>query len=290
MRGIFSLVKASLSDAELQAFDKIVHYLGTLDPESSIADQVANSIYDILVSQYKIELSSRDFKRMVTDQTSSIYKELVKKGQGVPARTSFALPDARAMKYLDESSLTFLDKYVTSPELEARVKSYIKKAYLEEGKAIGNNPKAIDAFLKVFKGDLNVSKDAVRNIIDTTVSRARVFGQVNGLRAAAAKTYTIAGPDDNVTCSFCEEMLGRTFTVASAVSRQDSLISAGPANVNDVSPFLKGNMSLEEVQDSTDEELEAAGFALPPYHGSCRHRLVVDSFYGDDEEVPYDVE
>lgn len=261
-----------------------------IDPQSATADAVADAIYGILVSQYKTKISSRDFKRMVTDQTSSIYKALVKEGKSVPARVDFGLPDARAMKYLDESSLTFLNKYVTSTELEARVKKYISKAYLEEGTAIGDNPKAIDAFLKVFKSDLNASKDQVRNIIDTTVSRARVFGQVNGLRAAAAKTYVIAGPDDNKTCAFCQDMLGRTFTVLSAVTRQDEMIGAGPANVNDVSPFLKGSMSLADVQDSTDEELEAAGFALPPYHGSCRHRVVVGDFYGDDETVPYTVE
>jgi hypothetical protein len=226
---------------------------------------------------------------MIKDETSAIYQALVKEGKGIPARSSFTLPDARAMKYLDESSLTFLDKYVSSPALEAKLKAYIKKAYLEEGTAIGNNPKAIEAFLKVFKGELDASKDQVRNIIDTTVSRARVFGQVNGLRVARAKTFIIAGPLDNVTCSFCQDMVGRTFTVAAAVARQDGMIAAGPANVNDVSPFLKGNMPLNEVQDATDEELEAAGFALPPYHGSCRHRLVVGEFYGDDEDVPYDV-
>lgn len=291
MRGFFNLVNLNLSDAEAQAFDRIIHYMASINPDAVEADEVADAMYGFLVQAYNLKMESKDFKRLIREQTSDIYTAMVKTGgAGIPARINFALPDSRAMQWLDESALTFLTKYVNSPELERRVKDYIKKAYLEEGQAIGNNPKAVDAFFQTFKGDLNASKAKVRTIIDTTVSRSRVFGQVNGLRVARAKTFVIAGPDDDKTCSVCREMVGRTFTVESAVSRQDQMIQAGAAAVNDVSPFLKGNMSVDEIANSTDEELEAAGFALPPYHGSCRHRLVVGDFFGDDEELPYTVE
>ena len=289
MRGIFDLVLAHFSAAEKRAFTQIIHYLGMLEPGSREADEVANSLYNILRSQYSIELSSRDFKRMVESQTSTIYKELVKKGYGVPARTDFGLADGRAMQWLDESSLTFLGRYAASPELERRVKNYIRDKYLKDGTAVGKNTKGINSFIKEFGQELTDSKDRVRNIIDTTVSRARVFGQVNSLRSAGGKTFTIAGPDDNLTCEFCRDMMGRTFTVAAAVSRLDSITAAGAASVSDVSPFLKGNMDLADVQESSDEDLEAAGFALPPYHGSCRHSVVVETFYEDEEVPPYQV-
>lgn len=250
---------------------------------------MADALYNILVSQYRIKISSKAFKDLIAKQTETLYKQLVREDANLP-RVRFSLPDQRAMGFLKDSDMVYLGRYITSPELKARVVDYIREAYLENGTAIGNSPKELNAFMSVFKDELDLSRSQVRLIIDTTVSRARVFGQVNGLRAAAARTFEIAGPDDNLTCSYCREMLGREFDVATEIRDQDRLITSGPEAINSVKPFLKGSISLEDLEAMADEAVQAAGFAAPPYHGHCRHRLVAKSFYENLDEVPYSID
>lgn len=289
LRGIFELVYAQFDAAERISFDKIIHYLSTIDPSSAEASVTADSIYQILVSEYNIKLSSKDFKNLIFDQTTKLYKAYVE-SDGSLARVDFNLPDARAMKFLDDGANVYLGQFVTGDELKTRVVAFVKENYFEQGQAIGNNKKVIDKFISEFRGELEVSRWKVREVVDTTASRARTFGQINGMRSAAVKTYEIVGPLDGKTCGFCEDMVGRTFTASVAISRLDDIVQAGPASLSASAPFLKGSMGLTEVQDSTDEELEGAGFGPPPYHPSCRHSMVVNTFYADGEVVPYTVE
>lgn len=290
MRGIFELVYAQFGDAERLAFDKIIHYLSTIDPSSTTADVIAESLYNILISEYDLKLNSRQFKSLIFDQTTKLYKSYVTNGEKSIVRTSFNLQDARAMKYLDDSANVYLGKFVTGDALKTQVTEFIKQKYFVNGQAIGNNKKALDEFMAKFKDDLSLDRAKVRQIIDTTASRARSFGQINGMRSSAVKTFEIVGPTDNLTCAFCDDMVGRVFTASVAISRLDSLIASGPGSVDASAPFLKGNLDFSEVQNSTDAELEAGGFGPPPYHPSCRHSMVVHTFYGEDEEVPYTVE
>ncbi|HEY6022471.1 MAG TPA: hypothetical protein VIY48_22195, partial [Candidatus Paceibacterota bacterium] len=264
LRGIFSLIYAQFGQAESLAFDRILHYLGTIDPSSETADGVADALYNILVSEYDVKMSSTQFKALVFDQTTKIYKKYAETDISL-ARSSFNLQDARAMKYLDDSANVYLGKYITSPELKERVVAFIKKKYFVDGQAIGNNKKALDEFIAAFKDELNLSHSKVRQIIDTTASRARTFGQINGMRSAAVKTFEIVGPDDSLTCGFCEDMIGRVFTASVAISRLDEIVASGPASIPIQAPFLKGSMALADVQNSSDEDLEAAGFGPPPY-------------------------
>lgn len=278
-----------MTDAEDEAFQAIMRYLAQVKPDPALADQIAESLYNILNREYNLKISSEEFKDMVRHQTETIYKELVKADKTMP-RADFGLSDERAMEYLNRSDLVYLGRYINDEGLKQRIIDYIKEAYIENGNAIGNSPKELNAFLAAFQDELNLSRGQVRRIIDTTVSRARVFGQVNGLRAAGAKEFEIAGPDDNLTCPFCKEMLGRVFDVAIEVKDQEQFINAGPEGANAIRPFLKGSLTLDALEQMADAEVQAAGFATPPYHPHCRHRLVVRSFYENLDEVPYSIE
>lgn len=247
---------------------------------------IADNLWTILNTEYNIQIDSAQFKKLITEQTANVYRDLVRNDASMP-RVKFNLPDERAMVYLENSDLVNLGKYVNGDTLRARVVDWVKENYLQNGAPIGNSPKEIQAFIKEFGDELDVSKAKMRQIIDTTVSRARVFGQVNGLRASGARTFEIAGPDDRLTCEFCRDMLGRTFDVALEIQDQDKFINAGPESANLARPFLKGNLDLEELVDMDDAEVQSAGFAAPPYHPLCRHRLVAVSFYTNLDEIPY---
>lgn len=286
LRGIFDLVIAQFGKAEDVAFANIIQYLGHLDPASAQADAVAEALYSIVNKEYNVLISEQDFKELIHKQTSTIYKDLVRNDALLP-RVSFGLPDERAMRYLDSSDLVYLGRYVNDTTLRTRIIDYVRETYLERGAAIGNSPKELQAFIKEFGDELDLTKFQIRKIIDTTVSRARVFGQVNGMRASGAQTFEISGPDDKATCGFCREMLGRQFSVALEIADQDKFLNAGPENANYVRPFLKGSLSLDDLSNLADEEVQAQGFAVPPYHPLCRHRLTVVSFYANIDEIPY---
>jgi hypothetical protein len=288
-RGIFNAVLAQLDDAEETAFSKIVQYISHINPSSATADAVADALYNILNAEYNLKISSTQFKDMLRSQTEKLYESLVKDDPYMP-RVDFSLPDRRAMQFLANSDQVYLGKYINDAELKRDIVEYIRTAYLENGNAIGNSPKELNAFMAAFREQLQLSRWKVRQIIDTTVSNARVFGQVNGLRAAGAKTFEVAGPDDNKTCEFCREMIGRVFDVATEIKRQDQLFQAGPEAFSTIRPFLKGNMSLEDLSNATDEQLQAAGFTAPPYHPLCRHRLVAKEFYENLDEIPYSID
>lgn len=287
--GIFGQILSQFSSAEAEAFDKIVAYIQRLNPSSVIASDVAESVYQILQSEYGLMLTSEEFKDVILNNTESAYKALVK-ADGALARTNFNLSDDQAMQFLNNSDRLYLGKFALGSDLKGRITEYIREAYLKNGRAIGDSPKELNAFMKVFGEELDASKSQVRLIIDTTVSRARVFGQVNSLRAAGGQTYEITGPLDSKTCAECSEMVGRTFSVASAVSQLDQVLQAGPEGIDGAAPFLKGSLSVGDLKGMDDAELEAQGFMVPPFHPYCRHRLAVVSFYENTEDIPYPVE
>lgn len=198
------------------------------------------------------------FQTLIHSQTRYIYEDLVRNGTLLP-RTRFTASDDKAMDFLARSDLFYLEKAVNS------------------------------ATLRTIEESLDRLDNLAERVLTTTVTRARNFGQVNGMRTAGVKTFSVSGPDDSKTCGYCKEMLGREFTLEQEITQMDNLITAGPENLDAVKPFLKGAMSLGTVSDSTDEELQALGFATPPYHPGCRHGLSVVSFYANLDDVPYPI-
>ena len=284
--GFFSLVLAQFDEADQLAFGNIIQYIQRMAPGAVKPEDIAQDMYEIIVAQYGDTIDSKAFKAMIIEQVRVAYQDLARTDAVLP-RSSFALPDERAMQYLEQYDLVYLGRYVEGGVLRARILDWVKENYLKNGAPIGNSDKELRAFIKEFGEELDASRGKVRELIDTTVSRARIFGQVNGMRAAGGKTFEIAGPDDAKTCSYCREMVGRTFDVAAEISRQDSFIQAGPDHANAARPFLNGHLDLEDVEDMSDSEVQDLGFATPPYHPSCRHRLIAVSFYTNLQEIPY---
>jgi len=224
---------------------------------------------------------------MIASQTSEIYRALVASDSQLP-RSFLRLPDYRAIKFLDLASQSYIAKYVESEELKTKVMDYIRKAFIENGRSIATDRKEMDAFISTFGDLLGNDRAKIRQIVNTTVSRSRVFGQLNNMRQAHVQTFEIAGPDDLKTCEFCRNMIGRVFTLSSSLSRLDSLTQS--QDYESFMPFLKGKISYEDLQNSSDAELQALGYEVPPFHPECRHRTVFKDFYAENETPAYSVE
>ena len=269
-----------MDKAEAQAFNQILRYMSVLAYDPALVDEVSEKLYNIIRSAYDVNLSSDQFKTLVNSQINKTYKELVAEDP-LRASTNLTLADRTALQSPENAHY---------PEVKQAVVDYIRTAYLENGAAIGNSPKELQAFMDALGEQLDLEKWRVRAIIDTTVSKARVYGQLNGMRQAGVKSFEVAGPNDSLTCDYCKEMLGRRFDLAVELTRLEEVISAGPEAMQMVKPFLKGRMQIEALQDASDDEVQALGFACPPYHPQCRHRLVAFDFYEDPTEIPYSVE
>ena len=278
------MILGMLDTAEEEAFTEITTYLAWAGAHGALVDEVAEHVYNILTTSYNLNLSKPAFKAALKKETEALYKEVAK------PRVNFTLWDQRAMTYLEHSDLVYLGKYVTNAEVKQQIITYLKEAYIKGGRAIGNSPSELRAFMDAFKEQLDLTKWQARRIIDTTVARSRVFGQMEAYRAAAGKTYEINGPMDNLTCEVCANMVGRKFSVATALSAMDHLFSMGPESAPVLVPFLKGSMSVDELKQASDVSLEEAGFALPPYHCNCRHFTTLVDSYEDLTQVPYSIE
>ena len=282
--GIFGVIIGMLDAAEEQAFTEIATYLAWAGANNALTDEVAETVYNILNNSYNLQLNSVAFKEALRGSVENLYK-----AEAHP-RINFNIMDRRAMVYLERSDLVYLGKFVGDPQLKQNIIDFLKDAYIKGGRAIGNSPSELRAFMEAFKEQVQLNRWQARRLIDTTVARARNIGHIVSYRQAAGKTFKINGPRDNVTCEYCRLMIGRTFSVALAVSDLDKLFSAGPEGVNMVMPFLKGSITLDDLKSASDEDLQGAGLAVPPYHPHCRHFTTLVDTYEDLTQVPYSIE
>lgn len=275
--------------AEERAFSNIMTYLSVLRFDPALVEDVADKLYTIVRSAYDVQLSSKEFKELVHSQVEGTYRAFAAE-DALRVSSNLTVADTRAIRFLENSDSVYLGQFINNPMVKQHVVDYIKHAYLENGAAIGNSPTELRAFMAAFKDQLDLEKWQVRRIIDTTVSHARVFGQLNSMRQAGVKTFVVSGPDDNLTCEFCQEMLGRKFSLAEELPRLEQILSNGAEGIPYVKPFLKGSMQLQDLKDASDADVQADGFACPPYHPHCRHQLSAVDFYEDATEIPYSVE
>lgn len=273
-----------LDAAEEDAFREILQYLSWAGSHGPLVDEFGDYIYNLLNRNYNLHLNKVEFQAALRTEVQALYKT-----QALP-RVNFTLFDQRAMTYLERSDLIYLGKYVNSAGVKDDILQFLKDAYIKGGRAIGNSPSELRAFIEAFKEQIQLTKWQARRIVDTTVNRSRNFGHLISYRQAAGKTFRISGPRDNLTCPFCYQMVGRTFSVPMALSDMDKLFNQGPEAVSILMPFLKGSITLDELKGATDQQLQEAGLALPPYHPVCRHDTVLDSAYEDLTQVPYSIE
>jgi hypothetical protein len=194
---------------------------------------------------------------------------------------NFDLPDRRAITYMSEKvDKMYISQFVSnSPARSKQIQSWIQNQYLEQGLGIGRNKEQLDKFIEKF-GDISekLTNHAARIIVDTSVQRARNWGGIYGLSEEGFKEFRVAGPVDKIACKYCKSMVGRTFQVSVEKQRIEKIIDTGDEDISRFDPFIHrrfpGKDGLEQLNKSTDEEVQKSGIVTPPFHCLCRHRLV----------------
>lgn len=83
-------------------------------------------------------------------------------------------------------------------------------------------------------------------------------------------SYQIVNPLDKKTCPICRRMHGTIYTVEQArdyVTKRAALTDL--EDIKSQFPFPR----LKDVDNISREQLQAKGYALPPYHGRCRDEI-----------------
>lgn len=179
------------------------------------------------------------------------------------------LTDFRAIQYMEDSDILYLGKYITDPDVKAKVFKYVEENYIDGYLPIGNNDKAIDKFISTFSDDLNLVGWKIRRILDTTVNKVRNYAHIHYLEQASIDRYEVIEVLDELTCGYCSHMDGKVFTVSNTKEKISREVAAGPGEVSTVSPFLT-TLKLKDVQKMTATELQNAGHNVPSYHPHCR--------------------
>jgi hypothetical protein len=114
-------------------------------------------------------------------------------------------------------------------------------------------------------------------------SRLASWGFLAESQAQGVETYRVNEVLDGRCCPFCRMMHGKEFNVASAADQVNRAVRAqDPDDVKSIMPWPKTDRaSMESFGKMSAEELQAAGYQVPPFHPECRGVLS-----SPDEEVP----
>lgn len=147
--------------------------------------------------------------------------------------------------------------------------------------------------LRVGKSDLIVFKDDVADMLNAavdgtakmmasisanlTTSRLVSFGFLSEAADSGVLRYKLQAVMDDKTSDICISLDGREFEVQQSLDyMQRVLETVDPESLKIISPFVSGSASsIDRMDGMTDEELQAAGIMVPPFHVHCRTILVL---------------
>src|SRR4029077_2571112 len=94
------------------------------------------------------------------------------------------------------------------------------------------------------------------------------------------------------TSKICRELNGRVFEVDRSLDYMDSVLQAtDPESLKSLAPFVDGsNAGIHRLEKMSDEELQAAGVMVPPFHPNCRTILVMVGQAAEEEAPAYETE
>jgi len=200
-----------------------------------------------------------------------------------PQRVQFGLNlkvvDANALRYLTaiDNTLFGAGEYLTRDTAAGgRFLNWLEQEYISKGLNI-KDASTWDEFNREFPAlVMRTSQRKIVQLVSTTIARVQNMGQTLSLYESGFKRYRIVGPKTAPVCEFCLAMVGRVFDVEVAASRLATIVDKGFEDVEDLPPFLSSTLSLDEVKEMSDDELQAQGFESPPYHPECRHRKAAE--------------
>lgn len=158
----------------------------------------------------------------------------------------------------------------------AKFVNWLQKEYIAKGLNI-KDAATWDEFNKEFPKLVKESSyRKTVQLVSTTMSRVQNMGQTLSLYEMGFERYRIVGPRTSPICEYCLAMLDRVFEVKVAAERLAKIVDKGFEDKSQLPPFLASYRKVEDVQEMSDAELQAAGFETPPFHPECRHRKAAE--------------
>lgn len=124
---------------------------------------------------------------------------------------------------------------------------------------------------------LGTGKSIVDIGANLTTSRLVSYGMLAQAEISGYREFQVKATLDHKTSEFCRRMHGRVFKVEDAIRRLETVLRVdNPDDLKLIAPFPKTTKAaLKTIEDSSNADLQEAGFDTPPYHPHCRTVIVL---------------
>lgn len=291
MLDYFKKIYPKIKGSRTRALGSMGPFLKNYPYETADSEMFANDVFNKLAEEFGDEFASSGASTVIKNSVNKFYKQFRLYdndpfgGDPAPVRPSFDLVDERAVKFLRESDDFYFGRYITDPATKKSLKGWLADDFLQSGRSL-RDPGELAEFRKRFGNRVAKEDYKVVRVVETSVSRAKNWGNILTVNQAKGSKIKIAGPVDNLTCKWCEAMVGnpakeikpKEFAVAPVVQLVKDTISKTPEELPQMSPFVVNKYNPAVLKEVSEEQLVAQGIALPPYHPHCRHRFIVSEF------------
>lgn len=190
----------------------------------------------------------------------------------VPAAV-FDLLDTRAIEFLVNMDRFWLGKFISDPDTEKRVVTWMRNKMEQGGIPVGRKSPLIDEFIAEFATEMKNERWKVRRIIETTANRTRNMGNLFYMNQAQVKHFEVIELMDNKTCQYCKHMNKKRFDIPTTVDQFSELVKGGFDQVSSITPFAT-TIKITEFTAMDARALAAKGIKVPPFHPHCRGRMI----------------
>lgn len=243
--------------------------LEILTGDLAMSDEAALKVLEAFSTRLGSEFGAAvtpDVKQLM-DLSYRDGKDYIIGPKGLPL--NIVIKDEAAIAWLGEHHMFWIGNYYD------RNISDLIAGIIEEGMSQGLGRADIGADLKLFfdkyPGLSQKPDNYWRGVAADGMSDSRHFGITGGFEDVQIINYSILGVGDERQCGICRDMDGRTFSVASAVSRRDKMMAAeNPEDVKAIKVWPK----LDDIKGKSSAELESQGVNMPSFHFHCRCTVV----------------
>lgn len=225
-----------------------------------------------LINKWGRQLLGKDFGKGVRKALVEIQAQAygLAAEQVVGSNLSFQLVDQQALDWLEKHNVYWVRNHYDR-QIQEKVTELGQKV-IREGLS---RRKATELFRDAFNN--RFQQESYRyweGFANHCVTRSREFGRVAAYERAGVEEIVVDAVLDHRTSTICRHMNGRIIQVSDAVELRNKMLNAKtPEEVIEIAPFMRpGDVS---GTPTADLKSKSAGFALPPYHYSCRSRTVV---------------
>lgn len=223
----------------------LTRYVSTVESNinTETVSKIASSVISSAWATGKTRVGSKDNSIASSDELAAI------------AYLSNVLEPWAVGKYLSRSQYR-----------QQRISNFLEKELAQNFSNPSIFRSNVDSFLS------NIASDSAMRISNTTRNRAESWASIFGLESDGVSVFRVDGPDDERTCDYCREMIGREFSVSNELARIANTVSRD--DPEEIEEFLTGRYpNVSEMSSLSSDKIQEDGSALPPYHVRCRHYL-----------------